>query len=204
MSSCQTFQDESNSGSDNSDSDEELFDNTGVKEGDIQSGKVSDASDDESHYISPTPPKKTAPKPKKPVVFNSDSEDEKPNGKGNGFTMNGDSDSEEEMKKKKKAAPKKAAKKLTSSDDLFDSMMSNGDKKPPPKKKATKKKLDSDAESGSDFDSKPKKAPAKKAAGKKPAKKAKIDSDGSESDFNMDDVAPARDRPGTDIANLSD
>ena len=64
--------------------------------------------------------------------------------------------------------------------------------------------MDSDAESGSDFDSKPKKAPAKKAAGKKPAKKAKIDSDGSESDFNMDDVAPARDRPGNDIANLSD
>ena len=36
----------------------------------------------------------------------------------------------------------------------------------------------------------------KKAAAKKPAKKAKFDSDGSESDFNMEDVAPARDRPG--------
>ena len=43
------------------------------------------------------------------------------------------------------------------------------------------------------MESKPKKkAPAKKAA----AKKAKFDSDGSESDFNMEDVAPARDRPG--------
>ena len=66
-----------------------------MKEKDVQSGKVSEASDDDdSHYISPTPPKKTAPKPKRPVVFNSDSEDEKPN--GNGFAMNGDSDSEEE------------------------------------------------------------------------------------------------------------
>ena len=80
--------------------------------------------------------------------------------------------------------PKKTAKKLTNSDDLFDSMMSNGDKKPAPKKKATKKKLEADS------------APAKKAAAKKPAKKAKFDSDGSESDFNMEDVAPARDRPG--------
>lgn len=156
-----------------------------MKEKDVQSGKVSEASDDdESHYISPTPPKKTVSKPKRPVVFNSDSEDENPN--GNGFAMNGDSDSEEEQKKKK-SVPKKTAKKLTNSDDLFDSMMSNGDKKPAPKKKATKKKLEADSGPG---------APAKKAAAKKPAKKAKFDSDGSESDFNMEDVAPARDRPG--------
>merc|ERR1712241_1544717 len=193
------FGDSESEASDPSDSDEELFDNTGVKEKDIQSGKVSDASDDDddSHIISPTPPKKTAaPKPRRPVVFNSDSDDEKPNGNGNGIAaMNGDSDSEEEKKKKKPAVKKPASKKLTSNDDLFDSMMSNGDKKPAPapKKKATKKKFDFDDDSGSDVETKPKKkAPAKKAA----AKKAKFDSDGSESDFNMEDVAPARDRPG--------
>ena len=161
-----------------------------MKEKDIQSGKVSEASDDESHYISPTPPKKTASKPKRPVVFNSDSEDEKPN--GNGFAMNGNSDSEKEQKVKKPGS-KKTAKKLTSSDDLFDSMMA-------PKKKATKKKFEAD--SGSEVESKPKKAPAKKAAAKKPAKKAKFDSDGSESDFNMEDVAPARDRPGKTRSSL--
>ena len=197
-----TLQGESDSedSKDQSDSDEELFDNTGVKERDIPSGKVSDASDDDddSHIISPTPPKKTAaPKPKRPVAFNSDSDDEKPNGNGNGIAaLNGDSDSEEEKKKKKKPAAKKPApKKLKSSDDLFDSMMSNGDKKPAPapKKKAAKKKFDFDDDSGSDLETKPKKkAPAKKAA----AKKTKFDSDGSESDFNMEDVAPARDRPG--------
>jgi len=196
------FGDSDSEASDKSDSEEELFDNTGVKEKDIQTGKVSDASDDDddSHIISPTPPKKTASKPKKRAVFDSDSDDEKPNGNGNGMAaLNGDSDSEEEKIKKKpaakKPAAKKPAKKLTSSDDLFDSMISNGDKKPAPapKKKATKKKFDFDDDSGSDMESKPKKkAPAKKAV----AKKAKVESDGSESDFNMEDVAPARDRPG--------
>ena len=74
-------------------------------------------------------------------------------------------------------------------------MISNGEQKPAPKKKAAKKKADSDDESGSDIDSKPKKASKKPAAAKKSAaKKAKFDSDSE--DFNMSDVAPARDRPG--------
>merc|ERR1719410_1994480 len=173
---------------DKSDSDEELHDNTGVKEKDIHSGKVSDASDDDdddSHFIDPSPPpKKKAAPAKKPYVapvLDSDSEDEKPNGNGNGHATNGFnkknpwSDSDEDSPPKKKPAAKKPAKKLTNSDDLFDNMMSNGDKpaKPAPKKKAA----------------------AKKPAAKKPAaKKPKYDSDSD--DFNMDDVAPARDRPG--------
>ena len=193
------FQDDSED-SDKSDSEEELHDNTGVKEADFKSGKVSDESDDESHYIEPTPPPKKKPAPaKKKIVaksFDSDSDSDKPNGNGNGHAINGgDSDSDDEPVKKKPAA-KKAPKKLTSNDDLFDSMISNGDKKPAPKKKPAKKKIVSDDDgSGSDFDSKPKKGGAKKTAAKKPAaKKPKYDSDSE--DFNMDDVAPARDRPG--------
>merc|ERR1712079_917507 len=79
--------------SDKSNSDEELHDNTGVKERDIHSGKVSDASDDDddSHFIDPSPPpKKKAAPAKKPYVapvLDSDSEDEKPN--GNGHATNG-------------------------------------------------------------------------------------------------------------------
>merc|ERR1711971_2097 len=166
--------------SDKSDSEEELHDNTGVKEADFKGSKVSDESDDDSHFIEPTPPKKKPAPTKKKIVaksFDSDSDSDKPNGNGNGHAMN-------------------APKKLTSNDDLFDSMISNGDEKPAAKKKPVKKKTVSDDDgSGSDFDSKPKKAAAKKAAAKKPpAKKPKYDSDSE--DFNMDDVAPARDRPG--------
>ena len=185
--------------SDKSDSDEELHDNTGIKEGNGHvASNMSDGSDDDSHFISPTPPKKTAPakKPTKKVV-DSDSDDDFTNGNG----VHDDSD--DSPVKKKPAAKKAAPKKLTSSDDLFDSMISNGDKKPAAKKKATKKKAGSDDDSGSDFDSKPaKKAPAKKpAASKKPAaKKAKYDSDSE--DFNMDDIAPARDRPGLYSGNF--
>merc|ERR1711988_1480510 len=82
--------------SDKSNSDEELHDNTGVKEKDIHSGKVSDASDDDdddSHFIDPSPPpKKKAAPAKKPYVapvLDSDSEDEKTNGNGNGHATNG-------------------------------------------------------------------------------------------------------------------
>merc|ERR1712110_402338 len=190
------FDDSENS--DKSDSEEEFHDNTGVKEADFKSSKVSDESEDDSHYIEPTPPpkKKPAPTKKKTVAksFDSDSDSDKPN--GNGHAFNGDdSDSDDEPMKKKPTA-KKAPKKLTSNDDLFDSMISNGDKKPAPIKKPAKKKIVSDDDgSGSDFESKPKKGGAKKPAAKKPAaKKPKYDSDSE--DFNMDDVAPARDRLG--------
>ena len=57
------FQDDSEE-SGKSDSDEELHDNTGIKEqNNAPSSKVSDGSDDDdSHFIADTPPKKkTAP-----------------------------------------------------------------------------------------------------------------------------------------------
>merc|ERR1712110_782286 len=63
--------------SDKSDSEEEFHDNTGVKEADFRSSKVSDESEDNSHYIEPTPPpKKPAPTKKKTVAksFDSDSD----------------------------------------------------------------------------------------------------------------------------------
>merc|ERR1712029_1105952 len=90
--------------SDKSDSDDELHDNTGIKEKDLQSGNVSNASDSDE-FDAPPPKKKTAPPKKQMVtkVFNSDSEDDVP-------------------KKKKPAAKKAASKKLAKSDDLFDSM----------------------------------------------------------------------------------
>merc|ERR1712012_724604 len=85
--------------SDKSDSDEELHDNTGVKEKDLQSGNVSNASDSDE-FDAPPPKKKAAPPKKQMVtkVFNSDSENDVPN--GNGVAMNGDSDSDEPKKKK--------------------------------------------------------------------------------------------------------
>ena len=64
--------------SDKSDSEEEFHDNTGVKEADFKSSQVSDESEDDSHYIEPTPPpkKKPAPAKKKTVAksFDSDSD----------------------------------------------------------------------------------------------------------------------------------
>ena len=85
------------------------------------------------------------------------------------------------------------------------SKATNGAKKPAAVKKPVKKKmLESDNESGSDFDEKPKKTAPKKAAPKKSApKKAKFNSDESGSDFDMDDVAPARDRPGNFILHTN-
>jgi len=187
--------------------DDELHDNDGIKEQKIQSVAHSDESDVDEP--SP-PPKKAAPKakPAPAAVFQSESEDEdQPSANGNGHHMNGDDDSgsDFDVPKPKKAAAKKPAKKLNTSDDLFDSMMDNGDKKDAPKKTAANKKraISDDDNEGSDFDEpKPKKAAAKKPAAKKPAakkpvaKKPKYDSEQSGSDFDMDDVAPARDRPG--------
>lgn len=207
------FDDSEESGK--SDSDEELRDNDGIKEKQI-SQSVAHSEDESDDEPSP-PPKKAAPKPKaKPApaaVFQSESDDEdhpsaNGNGNGNGHAMNGDdsgSDFDLPKSSPKKPAAKKPAKKLNTSDDLFDSMMDNGaTKKAAPKKAAAKKKkAASDSEEGSDFDEpKPKKAAAKKPAAKKPAakkppaKKPKYDSEQSGSDFDMDDVGPARDRPG--------
>jgi len=104
----------------------------------------------------------------------------------NGHAMNGDADSGSEFdepKAKKPAAKKQPAKKAEAA----------------PKKAAAKKKAaSSEEDDASDDEPQPKKkAAAKKPAAKKPpAKKPKYDSDQSGSDFDMDDVAPAKDRPG--------
>jgi len=202
------FDDSEESAKSESDDDDELHDNDGIKEKKIQSVAHSDESDDE------TPQKQKAkPGPKKklaaPAVFQSESEDEdQPSANGNGHHVNGDNDSgsDFDVPKPKKAAAKKPPKKLNTSDDLFDSMMDDGSKKAPPKKTAANKKKAADSdEEGSVDEPKPKKTAAKKPAAKKPAakqkpgpkaKKPKYDSDQSGSDFDMDDVAPARDRPG--------
>jgi len=157
-----------------SDTDDELHDNDGIKE------------------------KKT----KSEAVFQSESEDEAPHANGNGHAMNGDdSGSDFDVPKPKKPAAKKPAKKLNTSDDLFDDMMGSETKKPAPKKAAPKKKKAISDSDDDDDEPKPKKAAAKKPAAKKPAakkppaKKAKWDSDGSGSDFDMDDV-PVREKTG--------
>merc|ERR1719195_2271267 len=122
-------------------------------------------SDDELHDNTGIQEKNT----KSAAVFQSESEDEAPHANGNGHAMNGDdSGSDFDDPKPKKPAAKKPAKKLNTSDDLFDNMMGSGAKKPAPKKPAAKKP---------------------------PAKKPKWDSDGSGSDFDMDDV-PVREKTG--------
>merc|ERR1711971_1500062 len=147
------------------------------------------------------PPEKSKPMSKYDFA-DSDSEfEEKPKPKAKPALKkkkadDSDDDFGEKVKPKKKPAPKKP-KKVANSDDDDDDMVVE---KPKPKKKAAPKKKKMSDSDNSDFDK-----PAPKKAKKPAAKKKSYDDSGSGSDldFDMKNVEPARDRPGRARATVN-
>ena len=196
--------------SEESGSDDELFENSGIAEPAAtkkQDQSVYDIDSDDSPVKKKAAPKKQAAitdsfKPKaKAAASDSDSDDEggHANGKSNGNGVSNGNGKKNASKdefdvsdsgsdfgggfaSKVASKAKKPAKKLGTSDDLFDSMLADDDDKPEPPKKAVNKRPGLYSEDESDNSDFDGAKPKKKAP-KKAAKKS-YDSDDSGSDFD--------------------
>ena len=198
--------------SEESGSDDELFENSGIAEEPAASKKadqsVYDIDSDDSPVKKKAAPKKQAAitdsfKPKaKAADSDSDSDDEggHANGKSNGNGVSNGNGKKNASKdefdvsdsgsdfgggfaSKVASKAKQPAKKLGTSDDLFDSMLADDDDKPEPPKKAVNKRPGLYSEDESDNSDFDGAKPKKKASAPKKAAKKSYDSDASGSDF---------------------